>query len=87
MATLRLLVIDPDTDGGHCPAIMVEETAGDLLFQGPRVTSESELAEVDGLSPLGPDEIVGRIPARMRAALLRALMEADGADAGADGLR
>jgi hypothetical protein len=87
MAALRLLVIDPGTDGGHCPAVIMEETTGDLLFQGPQVTSEGELAGVNGLSPIGPDEIVGRIPARMRGALLRALMEAEDADAGAEGSR
>ncbi|TMR05424.1 hypothetical protein ETD83_06920 [Actinomadura soli] len=87
MAALRLLVLDPGTDGGHCPAVFVDGTTGDLLFQGSHVTCEGVLAEVDGLSRIGPDEIVGRIPARMRGALLRALMEADDADAGTEGLR
>jgi hypothetical protein len=87
MAALRLLVIDPNTDGGHCPAVMLEQTTGDLLFQGPQVRSEGDLAEVNGLSPIGPDEIVGRIPARMRSALLRALMEAEDANAGVEGPR
>lgn len=87
MADLRLLVIDPGTDGGHCPAVILEESTGDLLFQGPQVTAEAELAEVNGFSPIGPGEIVGRIPARMRSALLRALMEAEDADAGTEGLR
>ncbi|MGI5324847.1 hypothetical protein [Actinomadura nitritigenes] len=82
MAALRLVAIDPDTDGGHCPALIVDDATGDLLFQGPQVTSAGELAEVDGLSPIGPNEIVGRIPARMRDVLLKALMEEADADAG-----
>lgn len=75
MSALRLVAIDPGTDGGHCPALLVDDATGDLLFQGPPVTSEVELAEVNGQSPIGPDEIVGRIPARMRGVLLKALME------------
>ncbi|MEU8799548.1 hypothetical protein [Actinomadura sp. 7K507] len=80
MSALRLVAIDPGTDGGHCPALLVDDATGDLLFQGPQVTSEAELAEVNGQSPIGPNEIVGRIPARMREVLLKALMEEADAD-------
>lgn len=89
MEALRLIAIDPGTDGGHCPATFIVAPSGDLLFQGPEVTSEKELAAVDGLSPIGPDETVVRIPARMRTVLLRALLEAEAVDAdtGTKGLR
>ncbi|MBT2210474.1 MULTISPECIES: hypothetical protein [Actinomadura] len=85
MAGLRLVAIDPDTDGAHCPALIMEGT-GDLLFQGTHVTSEAELSAVDGLSPIGPGEVVIRIPARMRNVLLRALMEEVHADPGTERL-
>ncbi len=89
MDTLRLLMIDPETDGAHCPAAFVGESSGDLLFQGPEVVSEAERAQIDGMSPIGPGETVVRIPSRMRESLLRALLEAEAGDAdtGADGLR
>ncbi|TYC13403.1 hypothetical protein FXF65_22705 [Actinomadura syzygii] len=86
MTGLRLVAIDPGTDGGHCPALLVDDATGDLLFQGPQVTSESELAEVNGQSPIGPGEIVGRIPARMRGVLLKALTEEADADTGTERL-
>jgi hypothetical protein len=84
---LVLIALDPGTDGDHCPAVMLDTDTGDLLFQGDRVTGDDQLAEVDRLSPIGPNEIVGRIPARMRGVILRALMEAENADAGADRIR
>ncbi|MEU8797768.1 hypothetical protein [Spirillospora sp. NPDC048819] len=86
MAALRLVAIDPGTDGGHCPALLVDDATGDLLFQGPQVTSEAELTEVSGQSPIGPNEIIGRIPARMRDVLLKALLEEADANTGTEKL-
>jgi hypothetical protein len=71
---LELIGIDPETDTDHCPAVFVEEETGDLLFQGWTVTDPATLAEVDGHSRIGDDESVVRLPARLRAIILEALI-------------
>ncbi|WP_083999726.1 hypothetical protein [Actinomadura kijaniata] len=84
---LRLIALDPGTDGAHCPAFFVADS-GNLVVQGPRVTDPGVLADAARLGMTGPDEAVIEIPARMKSVILRALLEeADGADPGADGVR
>jgi hypothetical protein len=71
--TLRFLAIDPDTNGENCPALLLEEETGDLLFQGAAVTDPVVLAESGTHSPLGETEGLVRLPGRMRAIILEAL--------------
>jgi hypothetical protein len=70
---LRFLAIDPDTDGGQCPAVFVDDETGDLLFQGWTQTDSATLAEASAHSPLADDESVVRLPARMRDAIKEAM--------------
>lgn len=74
---LRFIAIDPATDREHCPAVFFEEEAGDLLFQGEAVTDPETLAESVQHSPLGDNEGLVRLPARMRT-IIKALSEAAG---------
>ena len=67
---LRFLAIDPDTNGDNCPALFLEEETGDLLFQGWTVTDPRTLAESGTHSPLGDNESLVRLPARMRQAIM-----------------
>jgi hypothetical protein len=69
---LVLLGIDPDTDGGHCPAVFTDEETGDLLFQGSVVSDPGVLADVARHSPIGDGESVVRLPARMKQVILEA---------------
>jgi hypothetical protein len=73
---LRFIAIDPDTDREHCPAVFVEEETGDLLFQGETVTRPETLAESVQHSPLGDNEGLVRLPARMRKIIMEALHDA-----------
>jgi hypothetical protein len=70
---LRFLAIDPDTNGLNCPALFVHEGTGDLLFQGQLVNDLETLAEAGKHSPIGDNESLVRLPARMRAIILEAL--------------
>jgi hypothetical protein len=72
---LRFVGIDPDTGDGHCPAVFVDETTRDLVLQGWTITDPADLAQAAEHSPLGDDETVIRLPARMREIVLRALTE------------
>ncbi|WP_067474506.1 hypothetical protein [Actinomadura hibisca] len=71
---LRFLTIDPETNGDHCPAVFVDEETGDLVFQGWTVTDATVLEQVGAHSPIGDDETVLRLPARMKAPILEALL-------------
>jgi hypothetical protein len=70
---LRFIAIDPDTDREHCPAVFLDEETGDLLFQGETVTDSGTLAESAPHSPLGDNEGLVRLPARMRKIIMEAL--------------
>jgi hypothetical protein len=72
---LRFVGIDPGTGDGHCPAVFVDAKPRDLVLQGWTVTDAADLAQAAEHSPLGDDETVIRLPARMRDILLRALVE------------
>lgn len=73
MMALRFLCIDPDTNGGNCPAAFLDEETGDLLVQGWIETDPQTLTEAAGHSPLAENEMVVRVPARMRDELMEAL--------------
>lgn len=72
---LRLLAIDPDTQGGNCLAVHLDEDTGDILFQGWTEADPQVLVEAEKNSPLAPHETLVRFPARMREALLEALRD------------
>lgn len=69
---LRFVGIDPNTNGGNCPSVWVDEASGDLLFQGWEVTDDATLSEVAARSPIAGHEKIVRLPARMRAIILEA---------------
>jgi hypothetical protein len=75
---LRFVGIDPETNGDHCPAVFVDETTGDLLFQGGTVNDPEALAEVASHSPIAGHESVVRLPARMRQIILEAVRDSEG---------
>ena len=70
--TLRFIGIDPETNGGNCPSVWVDDETGDLLFQGWEVTEEVTLSEVSSRSPIAGHERVVRLPARMREIIQKA---------------
>jgi hypothetical protein len=70
---LIFIAIDPETDGVNCPAVFADEETGDLLFQGWEVEDLATLAQAAQHSPLGDNERLVRLPARMRAIVLEAL--------------
>lgn len=76
--TLRFLAIDPETNGDHCPAVFVDDETGDLLIQGWIETGPGMLAHAAEHSPLAENEMIVRLPARMRDVIMEAL-HADGA--------
>ena len=65
--------IDPDTGGDNCPAVLIDDETGDLIFQGWTVTDPKMLATVAKHSPIAADESVVRLPARMREIVQEAL--------------
>lgn len=69
---LRFIGIAPNTNGGNCPSVWVDEESGDLLFQGWEVTETAILNEVAAQSPIAAHEKIVRLPARMRAIVLEA---------------
>lgn len=70
---IRFLCIDPDTNGGNCPAVFVDDETGDVLMQGWVETDPGKLAEMAGYSPLAENEMVVRLPARMRDMIVETL--------------
>ncbi|PJE94492.1 hypothetical protein CUT44_30220 [Streptomyces carminius] len=64
---LRFVGIDPETNGGNCPSVWIDEETGDLLFQGWEVVDGPTLSEVAARSPIARHEKIVRLPARMRA--------------------
>lgn len=74
------LCIDPLTNGGNCPALFVDPTSGDLLFQGDEETDAETRAQTARHSPMGERETMVRIPARMRKLILEALSAAENGD-------
>lgn len=70
---IRFLCIDPDTNGGNCPAVFLDDETGDILVQGWVETNPNTLAETAEHSPLAGNEMVIRLPARMRDMIVETL--------------
>ncbi|MFI6296177.1 hypothetical protein ACIBEJ_31605 [Nonomuraea sp. NPDC050790] len=71
-------MIDPETDGDHCPALHMDEETGDLVFVGETVTDPGDLRHMNETSGLASHESAVRVPARMKALILEALRDSDG---------
>lgn len=69
---LRFVGIDPETPGGNCPSVWVDEATGDFFLQGCTVTDEAILSEITTRSPLLEHETVVRLPRRMAPFLMEA---------------
>ncbi|WP_214413781.1 hypothetical protein [Sphaerisporangium fuscum] len=69
---LRFVGIDTGSEHGGCPSVWVDETDGSLVIQGIVVDDPAEVAEVVARSPLAPNEMIVRLPARMRGYLMEA---------------
>ncbi|QXJ25879.1 hypothetical protein AGRA3207_007444 [Actinomadura graeca] len=83
---LRFIGIDPNTGDGHCPAVFLDHDSGDLVLVAKKVTDPGDHAQILEHTPIGEDERVVRMPARMRDIILKALLgEEHGDDDGADG--
>ncbi|MGW4965450.1 hypothetical protein ACWEPL_50215 [Nonomuraea sp. NPDC004186] len=76
----RFLVIDPQTEGGHCPAMQLDEETGDLAFAGETITDPDDLAQLQASSGISPGESGVRIPRRMRRLVLEKLLELEAED-------
>ncbi len=69
---LRFIGIDPETPGGNCPSVWVDEATGDLLFQGWEETDEANRVQIASRSPILAHERIVRLPARMRSIIREA---------------
>ena len=65
--TLRFLGIDPNTDGENCPTLWLDETTGDYVIQGWRITDPATLTDIGDVPEA---ETVLRFPRRMTQFLL-----------------
>lgn len=72
---LRFVGIDTGSEHGGCPSVWVDDTDGSFVIQGITVTDPDELSQVVTRSPLAPNEMIVRLPARMRGYLLEACSE------------
>lgn len=61
---LRFVGRDPESQGGNCPTVMVDEVTFDLVIQGAKV-DPGTAAEAERFGPLPEFETVIRIPVRM----------------------
>ncbi len=71
--SLNFIGIDPETPGGGCPSVWVDEATGDLLFQGAEELDPDNRSKIIARSRLLPGERIVRLPARMRAIIAQAL--------------
>lgn len=78
---LRYIGIDPETPGGNCPSVWVDEQTGDFVFQGWEEIDAANRAEIASRSPILDHERIVRLPARMRP-IIREALEATGDEAG-----
>lgn len=74
---IEFIGIDPETPGNKCPSVSIDRSTGDFLFQGQTVTEPETLAEIAEHSPIGDDESVVRLPARMVDIIREAVTRAD----------
>jgi hypothetical protein len=71
--SLRFIGIDPETPGGGCPSVWIDEATGDILFQGAEELDADTRSEIIARSRLLPGERIVRVPARMRSIVRAAL--------------
>jgi hypothetical protein len=79
---LQFIGIDPNTPGGNCPSVWVDDQTGDMVFQGWEETDEANRVKIASKSPILEHERIVRLPARMRPIIreaLEAIVDADGA--------
>ncbi|WP_330458060.1 hypothetical protein OIB37_14830 [Streptomyces sp. NBC_00820] len=72
---LRFVGIDPNTGGGNCPAVWVDDEKQEIVFQGwkpDEVTAERCAQD----SPLPETEGIVRLPYRMAEIIRKALDDA-----------
>jgi hypothetical protein len=74
---LRFIGIDPNTGGGNCPAVWVDDEKQELVFQGWK-PDEAITARCAQDSPLPEAEGIVRLPYRMAEIIRRALDDAEG---------
>ncbi|MEU2111487.1 hypothetical protein [Streptomyces sp. NPDC019507] len=74
---LRFIGIDPNTGGGNCPAVWVDEERGEIVLQGWKA-DEATTARTRQDSPLPDSEAVIRLPVRMAEIVRKALDDAEG---------
>jgi hypothetical protein len=70
---LQFIGIDPNTPGGNCPSVWVDDQTGDLVIQGWEETDEANRAKIASKSPILAHERIVRLPARMRSIVRDAL--------------
>ena len=70
---LKFIGIDPETPGGSCPSVWIDEATGDILFQGAEELDAGNRSDVAARSPILPSERIVRLPARMRPIIAAAL--------------
>ncbi|MFE7241704.1 hypothetical protein [Streptomyces sp. NPDC057582] len=75
---LRFIGIDPETGGGNCPAVWVDEDKKEIVLQGWNADDETT-ARTQQDSPLPDSEAVIRLPYRMIPVIRKALDDAEGA--------
>lgn len=71
--SLTLIGVDPDSPGGSCPSVWVDEVTGDILFQGAEELDPGTRDTIAARSPVLPDERIVRLPRRMRPIIAQAL--------------
>jgi hypothetical protein len=69
---LKFVGIDPNTAGGNCPSVWVDELTGDLVLQGWEVTDQTDREMIAGRSPIATNEKIVRLPARVRNLIVEA---------------
>ncbi|WUO13961.1 hypothetical protein OG985_28395 [Streptomyces sp. NBC_00289] len=74
---LRFIGIDPNTGGGNCPAVWVDDETDEIVLQGWKA-DEATTDRTRQDSPLPDTEAVIRLPARMAPILRKALDDAEG---------
>ncbi|WP_062214103.1 hypothetical protein [Streptomyces sp. NBRC 109706] len=76
---LRFIGIDPETGGGNCPAVWLDDARKELVLQGWRADDEM-MTETQRDSPLPDNEAVIRLPYRMIDIIRKAIDDAEAID-------
>jgi hypothetical protein len=62
---LQFLGIDPNTRNGSSPTVWIDDTTGDYILQGWKITDPGIMADVQATGPVPDHEAVIRFPRRM----------------------